>query len=152
LGSVFIEATHRASRNEADIARATLGVQVLAGGLALVCGILASWWPKRGVRFLPLAGLAAAVILVLAVLANSASNSKIEIWPIVLGAICFFYLWWISTLFFDLVFVWHRYVRHSVALESVAQITDQGYVPSKLEKAINRKRADYNAARVTRSV
>jgi hypothetical protein len=44
-------------------------------------------------------------------------------------------LWWIATLFFDLVFVWHRYVRHSVAPEPVAQIADQGYVPTKFEKA-----------------
>lgn len=113
----------------------------LAGGLALVCGFLASWWPKRGVRFLPLSGLAAALVLVVVLLAESENNKKIEIWPIVLGAICFFYLWWVATLFFDLVFVWHRYVRHSVALESVAQIADQGYVPTKFEKAHQKRSA-----------
>ena len=50
-------------------------------------------------------------------------------------------LWWIATLFFDLVFVWHRYVRHSAALESVAQIADQGYVPTKFEKARQKRSA-----------
>jgi hypothetical protein len=141
LGRLFVEPAHRASPSDADVAKATLGVQAVAGGLALVCGILASWWPKRGVRFLPLAGLVAALVLVVGLLAESANNTKIEMWPIIIGAIGFFYIWWIATLFFDLVFVWHRYVRYSVALESVAQITGQGYVQSKLEKAVDQRRS-----------
>jgi hypothetical protein len=151
LGAVFFDPAHRASPSEAEIVQATRGVQAIAGGLALVCGILASWWPKRGVRFLPLVGLAATLVLVVGLLADSAKHTTIEMWPIVLGAICFFYLWWIATLFFDLVFVWHRYVRHSVALQSVAQIANQGYVASKLEKVVDRKRSTHKSAPVTRS-
>ena len=58
-----------------------------------------------------------------------------------LGGAAFFYFWWVATLLFDLVFIWHRYIRHAAALESVAEITNKGYVPSKLEARIGRKRS-----------
>lgn len=34
-------------------------------------------------------------------------------WPVVLAGAAFLYLWWLSTLLFDLAFVWQRYTRHS---------------------------------------
>lgn len=37
------------------------------------------------------------------------------VWPVLLAAAGFLYLWWLATLIFDLAFVWHRYVRRSVA-------------------------------------
>jgi hypothetical protein len=37
-----------------------------------------------------------------------------SVWPVALAGLGFLYLWWLSTLLFDLAFVWHRYVRHSV--------------------------------------
>ena len=37
------------------------------------------------------------------------------VWPVLLAAAGFLYLWWLATLIFDLAFVWQRYVRHSVA-------------------------------------
>ena len=40
-------------------------------------------------------------------------------WPVVVGAVAFFYLWWLAILLFDLVFVWHRYIRHSMALKNL---------------------------------
>ena len=36
-------------------------------------------------------------------------------WPVVLSGAAFLYLWWLATLVFDLSFIWHRYVRNSVA-------------------------------------
>ena len=36
-------------------------------------------------------------------------------WPVLLAAAGFLYLWWLSTLIFDLAFVWQRYIRRSVA-------------------------------------
>ena len=41
-------------------------------------------------------------------------QSHPPIWPLLLGAAAFLYLWWLATLLFDLSFVWHRYIRRSV--------------------------------------
>ena len=139
LGMMFIESAHRKSPTPADVERATLGVQVVAGALALLCGVLASWWPKRGVRFLPIFGLGVAAALVATLLVSK--DATVNVWPIVLGGAAFFYFWWVATLLFDLVFIWHRYIRHAAALESVAEITNKVYVPSKLEARIGRKRS-----------
>ena len=138
LGRTWIEPSHRLAPTADDIARATLGVQAVAGGLALVCGVLASWWPTWGVRILPLAGLAATLALIAGFLLRDASSDA-ELWPVVLGAAGFFYLWWLATLLFDLVFVWHRYIRHGTALHSVAEISKRGYVKSKFERLTARK-------------
>ena len=39
------------------------------------------------------------------------------VWPLLLAGAAFLSLWWLATLIFDLVFVWQRYVRNSVALD-----------------------------------
>jgi hypothetical protein len=31
----------------------------------------------------------------------------------------FLYLWWLAILTFDLSFIWHRYIRNSVALDTL---------------------------------
>jgi hypothetical protein len=41
------------------------------------------------------------------------------VWPLILGGAAFLYLWWLSILLFDLAFVWQRYVRQSVANETL---------------------------------
>jgi hypothetical protein len=38
------------------------------------------------------------------------------LWPIALGAAAFVFLWRLAALVFDLVFIWHRYIRSSGAL------------------------------------
>jgi hypothetical protein len=40
---------------------------------------------------------------------------KAPFWPVLLGGAAFLYLWWLSALIFDLVFVWHRYIRGNLA-------------------------------------
>jgi hypothetical protein len=40
-----------------------------------------------------------------------ASDGKHPIWPVFLAFGAFVYLWWLAILLFDLVFVWHRYIR-----------------------------------------
>jgi hypothetical protein len=39
-----------------------------------------------------------------------------------LGDRIFLYLWWLVALVFDLVFVWQRYIRWSVAQEQLTEI------------------------------
>ena len=43
----------------------------------------------------------------------NAENPKL--WPVILAAAAFLYLWWLAAHLFDLVFVWHRYIRTSLA-------------------------------------
>ncbi len=42
-------------------------------------------------------------------------------WPLVLATAAFLYLWRLGALVFDLVFIWHRYIRHSGALTFLRQ-------------------------------
>jgi hypothetical protein len=42
--------------------------------------------------------------------------SKAPLWPVLVSAIAFLFLWRLSALIFDLVFIWHRYIRFSGAL------------------------------------
>jgi hypothetical protein len=37
------------------------------------------------------------------------------LWQVFLAVAVFLYLWWLAALIFDLVFVWHLYIRHSKA-------------------------------------
>jgi len=66
----------------------------------------------------------------------STADKKVEAWPIVLGGIAFFYLWWLAALLFDLAFVWQRYVRYSMASKGAAAISAKGYEPTLLEKGV----------------
>ena len=41
--------------------------------------------------------------------------------PVVLAGLAFLYLWWLGILLFDLAFVWHRYIRNSVAVDTLGE-------------------------------
>jgi hypothetical protein len=43
------------------------------------------------------------------------ANHRPPLWPLLLASAAFFYLWWLAILIFDLVFVWHRYIRGAVS-------------------------------------
>jgi hypothetical protein len=92
---------------------------------------MASWFPAWGTRFLPIIGLLTIVGLMGDLILEA---PKSELWPVVLGGAVFFYLWRVTALLFDLVFVWHRYVRHAAARHSIADVCDKGYEPSTVEK------------------
>ena len=144
LGSAFIHARSLmasvgiVSATALDAAVATRGVQATAAILALISGVLATWWPRRGVLLLPVIGLAVTSGLIADLL--RANHAGVPLWPVVLGALCFFYLWWLATLIFDLVFVWHRYIRHAAALASMVSLSTKGYEAPKYAKAISKAR------------
>ena len=60
-----------------------------------------------------LGGITAAA-MVFQLLKSEGSNEP-SLWPVLLALGGFLYLWWLAILIFDLVFVWHRYIRHEVA-------------------------------------
>lgn len=41
-------------------------------------------------------------------------NRQGPIWPVFLAGAAFLYLWWLAALLFDLVVVWHLYIRSSL--------------------------------------
>ena len=74
-------------------------------------------WPAWGIRaFILFGGLAALGIVGLILKRHHAIGA---IWPVVPATAAFLYLWWLAALFFDLVFVWHLYVRHSQFLSTL---------------------------------
>ena len=93
--------------------------------LIVVAAFIASsgWWvkrvPARGRRWL--IGTGAALIGYVVVTRLWESGSASPLWPMVLAGLAFLYLWWLGILLFDLTFVWHRYIRHSVALDTLRQ-------------------------------
>ena len=90
LGSAFIHARSLmasvgiVSATALDAAVATRGVQATAAILALISGVLATWWPRRGVLLLPVIGLAVTSGLIADLL--RANHAGVPLWPVVLGA------------------------------------------------------------------
>lgn len=46
----------------------------------------------------------------------SSSPTVHQFWPMLLATALFLYVWWLVALLFDLVFVWHRYIRNEQKL------------------------------------
>ena len=88
------------------------------GILVVLTGWLAPRKPRWGRRLL----IAVGGLLVVGLVAINLSNEQLPgkpLWPAVLGAAGFIYLWWLGILLFDLTFIWHRYIRQSVAIQSL---------------------------------
>jgi hypothetical protein len=94
-------------------------------GLLIIAAIVAAtgWLlprkPSIARRTLIGLGTAAVLALVVSQIRNATLKHHPEAWPLVLAGAAFLYLWWLGILTFDLAFVWHRYIRNSVALETL---------------------------------
>jgi hypothetical protein len=88
---------------------------------ALVLSIFAGLFrPKWGMRTLLIPGALGLVWVVVRHL--SLNDNGARLWPLFLATAFFLYLWWLVALLFDLVFVWHRYIRYSVANEELRTV------------------------------
>jgi hypothetical protein len=94
--------------------------------LVIVAMVVAStgWWLKRkpGIARRTLIGLGTAAVLLMVSLQIYSAGTLAHhpaVWPVVLAGAAFLYLWWLGILVFDLAFVWHRYIRNSVAVETL---------------------------------
>ncbi|MGI9087572.1 MAG: MFS transporter [Chthoniobacterales bacterium] len=79
--------------------------------IGLLAATISAWWPRAGLK--PLMWMSAALA---AIVAHQLINGRLgdaTLWPVILAGAAFLYLWWLSALIFDLVFVWHRYIRFS---------------------------------------
>jgi hypothetical protein len=77
----------------------------------LVSAVLSKCRPKWGMK--PLIGLGgvAALLVLSTLIQKDPSALDRSLWALVLANGAFLYLWWLSASIFDLVFIWHRYIR-----------------------------------------
>ncbi|SAK54919.1 hypothetical protein AWB77_01577 [Caballeronia fortuita] len=113
LASPFADILHR-DRADPVVGKA---VFVLAGFVCAISGWLAPRRPHWGRRILVALGTLMMTLIVGVRLWGDLAGKPL--WPVVLGGAFFLYAWWLAILIFDLAFVWHRYVRNSVALDTL---------------------------------
>jgi len=98
---------------------------VLVGKIVVVLGAvviaLVGWCTPRKPRIGRTWVIGAGVVILLLIVAKGVHElpAATRIWPTLLSAAGFLYLWWLGILLFDLTFVWHRYIRQSVAIETL---------------------------------
>lgn len=98
--------------------------------LAASVATLAAWGSRRNLRAWTSGFLGAirpffvrarplvvpgALLMFVVIIYGIKNGADRPLWPLVLASAAFIYLWWLAILLFDLVFVWHRYIRYSVA-------------------------------------
>ena len=88
---------------------ATRALAALA--IVIVASIIGAIRPRWGAA--PMIGLGGVVITGLVAFAVL-ENRQGPIWPVFLAGAAFLYLWWLGALLFDLVVVWHLYIRSSL--------------------------------------
>ena len=115
--SLLVSAGFRAALGNLFIVdKADSGVK-LAAVIALSGALNGIRHPRWGIRaFIVLAAVAVIGTVVSLVETDGHGGA---IWPVVPATAAFLYLWWLAAIFFDLVFVWHLYVRHSQLLTSL---------------------------------
>jgi hypothetical protein len=104
------------------------GYAVLPGGITVALAMLVAAImfkisdvrPAWGLAPLILAG---AAVVVGRLMFHLWSAGRVgPVWPVVLATAVFLYLWWLGALLFDLVFIWHLYIRHSEVLQRMDEI------------------------------
>jgi hypothetical protein len=105
------------------------GLVILASLIAVLANIVARKYPRLGVRPLLWFG-GAGVLGVIAkhLYATKGDTDRGAIWPVVMAGALFLYLWWLTILFFDLVFIWHRYIQTSLAQRQLNAISCAAYL------------------------
>jgi hypothetical protein len=81
----------------------------------------AGLWPLIGPGFTAVVGIGSAVAMSAATTTVGNANvpahvAQPHLWPLLIGAIAFLFLWKLAAILFDLTFVWHRYVKHDVMM------------------------------------
>ena len=61
-------------------------------------------------------------VVVVGLVASHLQARTGPVWPVFLATAAFLYLWWLAALLFDLVFIWHLYIRHSKLMWRVNEV------------------------------
>jgi hypothetical protein len=94
---------------------------MVALSLSLAVGLISHFKPNWSLKIMLVCGLLAVGLIVFVAVKSYPEHASV--WPVLLALGLFFYLWWLAALIFDLVFVWHLYIRHSVALDRMSKLT-----------------------------
>jgi hypothetical protein len=98
--------------------KAFIGVVAVIGLIAAVC---AKGMPGTGLKpLMILSGLAVAAVTYAIVTGPGVPDQAL--WPVLLAGAGFLYLWWLAALLFDLVFVWHHYIRWGASMTALKRI------------------------------
>jgi hypothetical protein len=89
---------------------ATWGMIVVALIVVLLSWFAEKLFPKWGLRTLVIFGGVAMAMILIGAISDHANQGSL--WPVLLVTAFALYLWQTVILTFDLVFVWHRYIRH----------------------------------------
>ncbi|SOD92665.1 hypothetical protein [Spirosoma fluviale] len=80
-------------------------------------------WPSTGVIPLIVLGTLTIVGMIYGHIESYESiDDESVIWPLLITAAGFLYVWWLTALLFDLVFIWHIYIGQSVALKRMDEV------------------------------
>lgn len=90
-----------------------VGLSILVAGISWLLSVFKPAWGMRAL-LLP---ATCATALYLFVSLSDTEGAHGALWPVFLAGALFLYLWWLVALLFDLVFVWHRYIRGSGELK-----------------------------------
>jgi|HigsolmetaAR205D_1030408.scaffolds.fasta_scaffold00442_8 hypothetical protein len=86
-------------------------VLLLTTALVLTAYIAGSRYPHLGIKPLVIGGVVAcAIYLTLRVEDWSRVG---PLWPVGIAMVALLYLWWLGALLFDLIFMWHLYIRNT---------------------------------------
>lgn len=88
-----------------------MSVPIVALIVVVAVGIVSKKWSSA--RTIPLNIVGGLSVLGIAFAIAFKGQNNPSLWPLFIGGTMFLYLWWLSILFFDLVFVWHKYIRSS---------------------------------------
>jgi hypothetical protein len=93
-----------------SIIGATWGMIMVALIVVLLSWLAEKSFPKWGLRTLVIFGGVAMAMILIGAISDHANQGSL--WPVFLATAFALYLWQTVILTFDLVFVWHRYIRH----------------------------------------
>jgi hypothetical protein len=136
----------------AGLASHTLAIWIVATLVTFAASFTTKRFPHHGHYLLPVFGIVAALFIVFGVVSTefptgssapsntAASASSVvragspaapaipaqtpSLWPLVIGGLAFFYLWWLSGMLFDLAFIWRHYSRDSGIEAHLAKLAD----------------------------
>jgi hypothetical protein len=124
LGSVGLKvATHNTRQQLAlPFAHSNFGLILACFLIAGFSAITSKWRPEWRMRPLIVLGGITAMWIVWHLFGPNEQILSKPIWQLVLANAAFLYLWWLSALLFDLVYIWQQFVRSNRTTRTLREI------------------------------
>ncbi|MBC7452574.1 MAG: MFS transporter [Massilia sp.] len=104
------------------VARLAADTQHPGWPLVLAAAVVAAtgWLAPRSLRIARRTLMVCGAILLVVIMGHLlVEDSVLSAWPLMLAGLASLFLWRLGILLFDLAFVWHRYIRCSVAVQTL---------------------------------